>query len=55
MVGYMNRTVNEPRFVGLSCFSGGKPAVKDKILEIHQKNPPGVCERFFNSLDIQDR
>jgi hypothetical protein len=55
MVGYMNRTVREPRYVLLSCNTTGLMSDKANIQRVHQKDSPALCERYFNSLAIHDR
>jgi hypothetical protein len=53
--GYLNKTVDYPRFVSLNCNTGGLESMMSSVTYAHQSDSTGLCVEYFNSLQIHDR
>ncbi|MDR2436780.1 MAG: hypothetical protein LBD17_01730 [Endomicrobium sp.] len=53
--GYMNKTVRQSRYVLLTCNTTGLMAEKNIIQSVHLTDSNGLCNQYFNSLQIYDR
>jgi hypothetical protein len=53
--GYMNKTVNLPRFVGLTCSTTGSLDDANYVTKAHASDSVGLCQSYFESLKIYDR
>jgi hypothetical protein len=52
--GYLNKTVNYPRFVHLNCNTYGPRNQINKVVSSHEKAVNELCPIFFKSLKIYD-
>jgi hypothetical protein len=52
--GYMNKTVNSPRFISLSCSTYGTLDDANYVTKAHSSDSVGICQSYFESLKIYD-
>jgi hypothetical protein len=53
--GYINKTVNSPRYFILTCNTTGIMEDMNKVKAEHQKDASGLCARYFDSLKVYDQ